>query len=451
MSDLIKIKRGVDIKLVGQAEQIYATVDQPDSYAIKPEDYKGVKAKLLVKEGDEVKAGTPILFDKNKESVKICSPISGEVTEIVRGEKRSLLAIRILADKETKFVDFGKADSNSLDANAVKDKLLKSGCWPLIKQRPYNIVANPERTPKSIFISCFDTSPLSPDMDFVVHGMDKEFQAGVDALRKLTEGKVYLGMDAKTNPSNVFTSCKGVEFKKFNGPHPAGNVGVQIHNVDPINKGEYVWTLNPQDVIIIGRLFLEGKYDAQINIAVAGSEVKKPRYYKTRIGASVKNFLSDNVSDGKVRYISGGVLTGTKINSDGYLGSLDRQIVVIPEGDEEEFFGWISPGLNKFSISRAMFSWMMPNKKYALDSGMHGEERAFVVTGEYEKVFPFDIFPVQLLKAIMVKDLEAMENLGLYELVEEDFALCEVVCTSKIPVQETVREGLDLMLNELGD
>lgn len=451
MSDLVKIKRGVDIKLVGQAEQIYATVDQPDTFAIKPDDFNGAKSKLLVKEGDEVKAGSPILFDKNKEVVKFCSPVSGEVTAIVRGDKRKLLEVRILADKEIKYVDFGSADPSSLDAAAIKDKMLNSGCWPLIKQRPYNIVANPERSPKAIFISCFDTAPISPDMDFVVHGMDKEFQTGIDALGKLTDGKIYLGVDGRTNPSTVFTNCKGVELKKFKGPHPAGNVGVQIHNIDPINKGEIVWTLRPQDVIIIGRLFMEGKYNPQVNIAITGSEVKKPRYYKTLIGAAVKNFLNDNVSDNKNRYISGDVLTGTRINTDGYLGFFDRQISVIPEGDKDEFFGWIAPGFDKFSISRAMFSWMMPNKKYALDSGMHGEERAFVVTGEYEKVFPFDIFPVQLLKAILVKDIEAMENLGIYEVVEEDFALCEVVCTSKIPVQETVREGLDLMLNELGD
>lgn len=451
MSDIVKIKRGVDIKLVGQAEQIYATLEQPDTFAIKPSDFNGMKSKLLVKEGDEVKAGTPILFDKNNDKIKVCAPISGEITEIVRGEKRKLVEIRILADKDPKFEDFGSKDANTLDGEAVKEKLLASGCWPLIMQRPYNVIANPNKSPKAIFISCFDTTPISPDMDFVVHGMDKEFQAGIDALSKLTEGKIFLGVDGSTNPSPVYTSCKGVELKAFKGPHPAGNVGVQIHNIDPINKGELVWTIKPQDVIIIGRLFLSGKFDTQINVAVSGSEIKKPRYYKTRIGASVKNLLANNTSDSKNRYISGDVLTGTQINADGYLGYGDRQVVAIPEGDQDEFFGWITPGLNKFSASRAMFSWMMPNKKYALDSGMHGEERAFVVTGEYEKVFPFDIFPVQLLKAIMVKDIEAMENLGIYEVVEEDFALCEVICTSKIPVQQTVREGLDLMFDELGD
>lgn len=451
MSDLIKIKRGIDIKLVGQAEQIYASVEQSDTFAIKPEDFKGVKSKLLVKEGDEVKAGTPILFNKDKEAVKICSPVSGEVTGIIRGDKRKLLEVVILADKEFKYIDFGSADPNSLGADEIREKLLASGCWPLIKQRPYNVVANPGVTPKSIFISCFDTSPLSPDMDFVVHGMDKEFQAGVDALSKLTDGGIHLGVDGRTNPSKVFTNCKGVKITRFKGPHPAGNVGVQIHSLSPINKGEIVWTLSPQDVIIVGKLFLKGKFDASINISISGSEITKPRYYKTFIGASVKSFLKDNVSDNGNRYISGNILTGTRIKEDGYLGYFDREIAAIPEGDKEEFFGWITPGGDKFSISRTLVSWMMPNKKHTLDSSMHGEERAFVVSGEYEKVFPFDIFPVQLLKAIMVRDIEAMENLGIYEVVEEDLALCEVVCTSKIPVQQTVREGLDLMFQELGD
>ena len=451
MSETIKIKRGVDIKLQGKAEQIYANAEMPEIFALKPIDFPGVKLKLAVKEGDEVKAGTPLLFNRDREQIKFCSPVSGEVAEIVRGEKRKLLEVRILADKEIQYVDFGAADPTALEREAVKEKLLASGCWPFIKQRPYNIVANPERTPKSIWISCFDTAPLAADLDFVVHGMENEFQTGINALAKLTDGKVHLGLDSESNPSPVFTSCKGVEFHKFKGPHPAGNVGVQIHHVDPINKGEVVWTLNPQDVIIIGRLFLEGKFDAQINIAVAGQEILKPRYYKTILGANVKNFLADNVSDNKNRYISGNVLTGTQIKPDGFLGFYERQITAILEGDKDEFFGWITPGIDKFSISRTMAGWMMPNKKYRTDTGMHGEERAFVVTGEYEKVFPFDIYPVQLLKSIMVKDIEAMENLGIYEVAEEDMALCEVVCTSKTPVQQILREGLDLMLTELGD
>lgn len=451
MSDIIKIKRGVDIKLKGKAEQIYANANPAETIALKPDDFPGVRLKLSVKEGDEVKAGTPVFFNKDREQVKICSPVSGEVAEVVRGAKRKILEVRILADKETKYLDFGASDPSAMDADGIKNVLLSSGCWPLIRQRPYNVIANPERNPRDIFISCFDTAPLAADSDFVVHGLENEFQTGINALTKLTDGKVYLGLDARTNPSPVFTNCKGVEKKYFKGPHPAGNVGVQIHHVEPINKGESIWTVNHQDVIIIGRLFLEGKFNAVKNIALTGSQVEKPRYYKTVLGSSIKNFAADNVNGDNNRYISGNVLTGTKIKGDGYLGFYDSQITVIPEGDQDEFFGWIAPGLDKFSMSRTMFSWLFPNKTYALNSGMHGEERAFVVTGEYEKVFPFNIYPVQLLKSVMVRDIEAMENLGIYEVAEEDFALCEVICTSKMPVQQTLREGLDLMLNELGD
>ncbi len=451
MSETIKIKRGVDVKLQGKAEQIYADAQMPETFALKPSDFPGVRLKLSVREGDTVKAGTPLFFNRDREQVKFCSPVSGEVAELVRGDKRKLLEVRILADTTTEYVDFGSADPKTMDRDAVKEKMLQSGCWPLVRQRPYNVVANPERSPKAIFISCFDSAPLAADVDFVVHGMDKEFQTGIDALSQLTDGKIHLGVDSSANPSSVFTSCKGVVLHKVKGPHPAGNVGVQIHHINPVNKGEVVWTLNPRDVIIIGRLFLEGKFDARVNIALAGSEVLKPRYYKTVIGTNIKNIVAANVSANNNRFISGNVLTGTKIKPEGYLGFYDQQITVIPEGDQDEFFGWINPGFSKFSISRTLAGWMSPNKKLALDTGMNGEERAFVVTGEYEKVFPFDIYPVQLLKAIMINDIEAMENLGIYELAEEDMALCEVVCTSKTPVQKVLRQGLDLMLKELGD
>ena len=451
MSDTIKIKRGVDIKLQGPAEQVYANAEFPETFALKPTDFPGIRLKLSVKEGDEVMAGSPILFNKDRKELQFTSPVSGEVVEIVRGAKRKLLEVRILADKEIRYKDFGSADPETLDAESIRTKLMNSGCWPLIRQRPYNVVANPDHQPKAIFISCFDTAPLAADIDFCVHGQEKEFQTGINALRKLTGAKIHLGTDANSSPSPVFANCKGVEIHRFKGPHPAGNVGVQIHHVDPINKGEHVWTLNPQEVIIIGRLFLSGKFDAQKNIALAGSEVKKPRYYKSIIGASVKNILAGNTSDGNNRVISGNVLTGTKINPDGYLGYYQNQVTVIPEGGEDQFFGWITPNIEKFSISRTLFSWMFPMKTYKLDASMNGEERAYVISGEYERVFPFKIYPVQLIKAILVTDVEAMENLGMYEVVEEDFALCEVICTSKMPVQQIVRDGLDLMLKELGD
>lgn len=451
MPEIIKIKRGVDIKLQGKAEQVYADATMSETFALKPTDFPGVRLKLAVKEGEEVKAGSPVLFNKDKDQVKFTSPVSGEVVEIVRGEKRKLLEVRILADKETSYEDFGAADPKSMQPEAIREKLLQSGCWPMIRQRPYNIIANPEREPRDIFISCFNSAPLGIDLDFAVHGEEKEFQVGVDALSRLTSGKIHLGVDATSKPSPVFTNCQGVEIHRFKGPHPAGTVGIQIHKVAPINKGEVVWTLDPQEVIIIGRLFLSGKYDARKNIAVCGSEVTKPRYYKAVMGISVKNMLANNTGNGHNRYISGTVLTGTTIKSNGYLGYYDSQVTVIPENDKERFFGWITPNLDLFSVSRALFSWMQPAKQYKLTTAMNGEERAFVMSGEYQKVFPFDIYPNQLLKSIMVKDIESMENLGIYEIAEEDFALCEVICTSKIPCQEIVREGLDLMLKEMGD
>lgn len=450
MSKVIKINRGVDIKLHGAAEQIYANLEAPKSYAIKPDDFPGIRLKLKAKEGDEVQAGDTIMFDRDREGINITAPISGEVVEVLRGAKRKILEVRILPDAEIKYRDFGSGNPADLDAAAISKKLQDSGCWSFIRQRPYNVIATPQNQPRDIFISCFDSAPLAPDADFVVHGQEEEFKMGVQALQKLTAGSVHLGVDGRTNPSKAFADIPQVKVHRFKGPHPAGNVGVQIHHVKPVNKGEVVWTVNYQDVIIMGRLFKTGHFDAERHLALSGSEVEKPRYYKTRIGASIKNIIEGNVKGGKNRYISGNVLTGTKINAEGYLGYYDNQITVIPEGGEDQFFGWITPNVNKFSMSRTLFSWLTPNKRYRLDANMNGEERAYVMTGEYEQVFPFDMYPQQLVKSIMVKDIEAMENLGIYEVAEEDFALCEVVCTSKIPVQQTVREGLDLMKKELG-
>lgn len=451
MSEIIKIKKGVDIKLQGSAEKIYASSVAPSTYALKPGDFPAIRLKLKVKEGDEVKAGDAVLFDKDRSEILFTAPVSGEIAEIVRGEKRKILEIRILADQETKFRDFGSANPSELSREDVKAKMLNSGCWPLIRQRPYNIIANPNRVPRDIYVSCFDSAPLAPNADFVVHGQEEEFKLGILALQQLTDGKVHLGVDGTNNPSEAFTGIPNTVVTRYKGPHPAGNVGVQIHATGPINKGETIWTTNFQDVIIIGRLFKEGVFNAQRSVALCGAQVKKPRYHKIVLGANLKSLLAEGLVPADNRIISGNVLTGSHVNSEGYLGFYDSQITVIPEGGEDRFFGWISPNLDQFSISRALFNWVMPNKALNLDANLNGEERAFVVTGEYEKVFPFDIHPVQLLKSIMIKDIEAMENLGIYEVAEEDFALCEVICTSKIPVQETIREGLNIMMNELGD
>jgi Na+-transporting NADH:ubiquinone oxidoreductase subunit A len=334
----------------------------------------------------------------------------------------------------------------------VIGKMLKAGLWPTIKQRPYSIIANPDDSPKAIYISGFDTAPLSPDLDFAVKDEAESFQAGIDALNRLAEGKVNLNLNAEYPPSNVYTKVKGVNFNYFAGPHPAGNVGIQIHHINPINKGDIVWTVNPLDVIIIGRLFLRGIYDATKVIALAGSEVLKPRYFILKTGASISNIVAGNItkSPEELRFISGNVLTGTKISADGFLGFYDNMVTVIPEGDYHEFMGWAQPGFKKYSFSSSFLSNLFPGRKYALDTNLHGGERAYVVTGQYEKVLPMDIFPVHLIKAILAKDIDKMENLGIYEVAEEDFALCEYICTSKTNVQEIIREGLDLMIKELG-
>tara|TARA_B100000575_G_C23143780_1_gene666915 strand:- start:6288 stop:7652 length:1365 start_codon:yes stop_codon:yes gene_type:complete len=454
MSNVVTIKRGVNIDLLGETNPELNIPHIISTAALKPSDFNGVRFKLSVKEGDEVKAGTPLLFNKDLEVMKFCSPVSGEVVAIVRGAQRRILEVRVLADKKTKYKNFGAVDPHGIEREAIIEKMLQSGVWPMLKQRPYNVVANPEITPKAIFISGFDTAPLAPDIGIILEGQEKEFQAGVDALAKLTDGPVHLGLSESKPTGRTLSAVRGVKVTKYKGPHPAGLVGVQIHYLDPINKGEQVWTISPEHVIILGRLFLTGNYDARTVVALSGKEIKERSYAQTIVGASVKELLDNNLSDDiPVRIISGNVLTGTKIEADGYMGFFERQITAIREGVEPELFGWLIPKPNKFSISRALPSWFMRQVgkvKYDLDTNNHGEHRAFVVSGEYEKVFPFDIFPVQLLKAILNEDIDAMEKLGLYEVVEEDFALCEVVCTSKINVQNIVRDGLNLLRSEVG-
>jgi Na+-transporting NADH:ubiquinone oxidoreductase subunit A len=418
--------------------------------AIKPIDFPDIIPKLLVKEGDEVLAGSNLFFDKNNESIKFSSPVSGEIIEVLRGEKRKILEIKILADKGIKYLEFNKANLEELNREDILQTLLNSGLWPLIRQRPFGIIANPTEIPKSIFISVFDTNPLAPDLNFIMQGENqKTFQTGLNALIKLTNGKTHLNIDGSKEVATIFKNSIGVILNKFSGPHPAGNIGVQIHHIDPVNKGEVVWYVNPQDVLIIGKLFSEGKYDASRIIALTGSQVSSPKYYKTIIGSSVRNILNDGgLKAGKNRIISGNVLSGSQIQEDGFLGYYDTQITVIPEGKEFEFMGWLAPGLEKFSMSRTFFSWLNSKKKYNLNTNLHGEERPFVVTGQYEKVFPMDIYPVQLLKSILIEDIEMMEQLGIYEVVEEDFALCEFVCTSKIKSQEIIKRGIEMMQKE---
>jgi len=447
MSNTFKIKKGLDIKLLGEAEKSIKEIPTKIA-AIKPPDFHGVFPKLLVKEGDEVQAGTPLFFDKYRENIIFTSPVSGKVREIRRGAKRVLLELSVDVSPEQNFVDFGTADPTGLDKAAITEKLLKSGTWPFIRQRPYSIIANPDDDPKGIMISAFDSAPLAADFDYIVEGKEKAFQTGIDVLRKLTTGKVYLNISDKQN-SKAFANASGVEINTFSGPHPAGNVSTQINRISPINKGDIFWYLRPQEVISIGNLFLEGKFDAGRIIALTGSEVENPQYFKTVLGTSVSEMLKDNVKEGKVRNISGNALTGTEIDKTGFVGFYDSQVTVIPEGDYYEFLGWATLGLKKFSFYNTFLSFLTPGKKYRLDTNYHGGERAFVLTGKFEHVFPLDIYPMQLIKAIMIEDIDQMEFLGIYEVDEEDFALCEFISTSKINIQKIIRDGLNLMIKEM--
>ena len=448
MSKNIKIRKGANIKLEGAAERVKADAPRAKSFAVKPTDFHGLVPKLMVKEGDSVKAGSPLFYDKANEHLKFTSPVSGKVSEILRGAKRKILEVRVEANASNEFESFNTSDVSS-DVK-VKELLMSSGMWGYLKQLPYDIIANPQDTPKSIFVSAFDSAPLGADYDFILHGQKESFQTGIDALSKLTKGKIHLGLRGESTPDVTFKESKGVEKNTFSGPHPAGNVGIHVHHIDPVNKGEKVWTINAQSVAIIGRFLQTGKADFSKTIALAGSEVEKPRYLNTISGAQVSSLVEGQVSKEDNRIISGNVLTGTQISADGYLGFHNDVVTVIPEGREPQFMGWLAPNFHKFSLSKSYFSWLMPNKKFALNTNMNGEDRAYVMTGQYESVLPMDIYPVHLIKAIMTKDIDKMEQLGIYEVSPADFALCEFACTSKMEVQKILREGLDLAIEELG-
>lgn len=448
MSTVYSIKKGLDIRLLGEAEKTVVDLNV-QRFAIKPPDFNGCFPKVLVAEGDNVLAGSPLFFDKYRENILFTSPVSGKVVSIHRGAKRKLLEVIIEADGKEGAVNFEAGDPGKLDKEAIIAKMLKSGVWPMVRQRPYSVIANPADNPKAIFVSAFDTAPLAADFDLIVHGQGEAYQLGLDVLAQLTTGKVHLNVDAKNTTSKVFLNSKNVQINQFSGPHPASNVSVHISRLEPLNKGEVVWYLNTQEVLTIGRLFLTGKLDASRIIACTGSEVSKPRYYKTILGACIEGMVKGNVSEGLNRYISGNVLTGKQIEKEGFVGYYDSMVTVIPEGNYHEFFGWIMPGFTKFSFSSTFPAKLMPKKKYRVDTNLHGGHRAFVMTGKFEKVFPFDIYPMQLIKAIMVEDIDLMEQLGIYEIDEEDFALCEVIDTSKTEIQAIVRQGLDLMRKEM--
>jgi Na+-transporting NADH:ubiquinone oxidoreductase subunit A len=448
MSKNIRLTRGLDIRLQGEPEKTLKTVECR-RFALKPTDFRGVMPRLMVAPGDKVKAGSPLFHDKAREQVLFCSPVGGTVVDIIRGPKRVIEEILIECDGKDDFIDFGKSDPSAMEREAIITRLLESGAWPFILQRPYSVIANPADKPKAIFVSAFDTAPLAPDYDFIIGQDTGAFQTGIEVLRKLSGGKVHLNVHSSKTKSNTILQAQGVQINHFNGPHPAGNIGIQIHHIDPINKGEVVWYVNPQDLMIIGRIFSEGRLNTKKVYAVTGSELLNPHYVISHVGVNAWTLVGGGFKEGPTRMISGNVLTGTRIERDGYMGFYHHQFTAIPEGKYHEFLGWALPGLDKFSASRTYFSWLTPHKKYRLDTNIHGGERAYVVTGDFEKVLPMNIYPLQLIKAILADDIELMESLGIYEVDDEDFALCEVICTSKTEIQSIIRKGLDLMRKEM--
>ncbi|WP_461533312.1 Na(+)-translocating NADH-quinone reductase subunit A [Sinomicrobium sp.] len=447
MSNDIRIRKGLNINLKGEAEKKISDAPRSGTFVLKPTDFHGVTPKMVVKEGDQVKAGDSVFYSKNNEKIRFVSPVSGTISEIRRGAKRRILEIVIAADGQDTFRGLDAKNPKELSSEEVKEFLLDSGCWPFVRQRPYDVIANPEESPKAIFISAYATAPLAADVDVLLEGKEEDFQAGIDAVSKLTEGKVHLSVGK--NSSSFLSGVKGVELHRVSGPHPAGNVGVQIHHIDPINAGERVWVLNPEDVAIIGKVFRTGEFDATRTVALVGSEVETPQYYRVKIGSAISSLVPKATSD--VRIISGDVLTGVQVSAEGFLGFYANTVTVIPEGNQYRMFGWLPFKDNNIpSMHHTSLSWLFPKKKYVVNTNLNGEERALVVTGEMEKVLPMDVYPMQLLKACMVNDIEKMENLGIYEVAPEDFALIDYACTSKIEAQEIIREGLDLMIKEVG-
>jgi len=447
MANLVKLRKGLDINLKGKPVREMLDVKPAAGYALCPDDFTGVTPKVVVKEEQMVKAGEPLFIDKNHPEVKFVSPVSGKVTLVERGARRKVLSVRVAAEGN-EVVEFGKKSVASLSGAQVKEALLEAGLFAFFKQRPYDVVPSPEVAPRAIFVSAFDSQPLAPEFEYVLNGQEADFQTGLDALAKMAP--TYLGVSAKQT-SAALKEAKGVTVTVFDGPHPAGNVGVQINHTAPVNKGEVVWTLGAEEVIFIGRLFNKGQVDLTRIIAVVGSEVKTPAYARVKVGAQIASVLKGRLAEGKnLRIVNGNVLTGDKSSLEGFVGAHATELTVIPEGDDvHEMLGWIMPRFDQYSTSRSYFSWLLGKKEYTLDARVKGGERHMIMSGEYDRVFPMDIMPEYLVKAIIAGDIDRMEALGIYEVAPEDFALCEFVDSSKLELQRIVREGLDALRKEM--
>ena len=446
MTKIIKLHRGLTINLKGVAKKEKMEVKTDTVYALQPDDFEGVKPKVVVKEGDKVKAGDALFVNKAYPEVKFASPVSGTVKLIERGERRKVLSIQVEADEKQEYVDFGKKDASKLSGEEVKQALLEAGLFGYINQLPYAISTNPQTEPKTIFVSALRDMPLAGDFEYEVQGQEQDFQTGLLALSKIA--KVYVGVGKDSQLVQEFNGSENVEFVVFSGKCPAGNVGVQVNHIDPVNKGEVVWTVDPTAVLFFGRLFNTGKIDLTRTLALAGSEVKSPAYFDAMVGAKVDINANVNVN-GNIRIIAGNPLTG-KPQTSTVIGAHQSEITVIPEGDDaDEILGWIMPRFKQFSVNRSYFSWLCPKKDgYTLDARIKGGERHMIMSGEYDKVLPMDIYGEYLIKAIIAQDIDKMEALGIYEVSPEDFALAEFVDSSKLELQKIVREGLDMLRKE---
>lgn len=443
------LRRGHDILLEGEAQKVLDDSVKARTFALQPQNFTGISPipKVLVEVGAEVRAGDHLFFDKQRPEIMYAAPVSGEVIAVNRGAKRAIAEVVILADKENRYRELPVFDLEGSSREELAGFLLDAGVWPLIRQRPYDIVAEHDFAPRDIFISTFDTAPLAPDLNFVIEGREAAFQKGLDVLSRLTDGKVYLGLDGrgKEQPHAAFAEAKGVEIRYFRGKHPAGNVGVQIHHIKPIGSNDKVWTLGVQDVVAIGCTLTERRFNAERVVALTGAELKEPKYVRTYIGANIGDLTSGNLAGGHARLISGDVLSGKKKTAESFLDAYDDQITAVQEGDDYQLFGWLIPSINTPSISPTLPSALFPKMKMRAETNTHGEKRAFVLTGIYESVLPMDVYPQELMKSILIGDFEKMEGLGIYELSEEDVALCEFVCVSKQPVQQILRQGLNMM------
>ena len=470
MTDTITIRKGLDIPIGGAAEKRLTDARNIMTYAVKPTDFVGLTPKLLVEEGVAVKVGDALFYDKNDERIRFTSPVSGRVKAIVRGEKRKLLEVVVEANDTAPL-----AVEVPQTADEIKATMLHCGLWTMLRQRPFGTVANPDDQPKAIFVSGFSSAPLAPDYDFIMQGREEILKKGLEALTKLTDGKVHICFKFSQRLAKYLSPLNShLSIHLVKGPHPAGNIGTQIAHIDPINKGEVVWTMNLQDVAVLGELVSTGIYNPEKIIAVAGPNIKNPHYYRVKAGACLKDITAAQLLNADYpemdahdatqqnRVISGDILSGTQVAVDGFLGAYDDLVSILPEGDYYDFMGWLMPGFKKYSFSRTFLSGFLPKSTFKpfgiriprfssfwkFDTNTHGDERPLVFTGNFERVFPFDIYPTQLIKACIVGDIEMMENLGIYEVEPEDFALCEFIDTSKTNIQEIIREALEKIRKE---